>query len=333
MNGQTAKATELAGSAPADASLRLGISSCLLGQEVRYNGGHKRDSYLVNTLGPFVQWYPVCPEVEIGLGTPRETIRLEGDPLQPRLVAPGSGTDLTETMQAWARSRLDAVASWRLHGYVFKKDSPSCGLFRVRVYGSSGVPTRDGRGVFARLLTARFPLLPVEEEGRLRDPLLRENFIERLFIYERWLRFIEHNASAAGLVEFHTAHKMTLLAHHPHLYRELGRLVAQAGSLSFEDLVQRYSTAMAEATRTIATRGRHRNVLQHLLGFFKDSLDAGDRAEISALIDDYAAGLVPLVVPVTLLRHHARRRQVPEWFTRQVYLNPYPRELMLRNHV
>lgn len=314
-------------------ALRLGVSACLLGEEVRYNGGHKRDNYLVDTLGRFVQWHPVCPEVEIGLGTPREIIRLEGRAAQPRLVAPGSGTDLTARMQHWARERVEAIAGWRLHGYVFKKDSPSCGLFRVRVYGESGVPTRDGRGLFACAVAERFPLLPVEEEGRLRDPLLRENFIERLFVYERWQRLLDEDPTPRGLVAFHSAHKLTLLAHHPQHYRELGRLVARAGTLPFDELTARYSELMARAMKTIATRGRHRNVLQHLAGFVKDSLDAADKEELGGLIDDYAAGLVPLVVPLTLLRHHGRRHRVPAWFGQQVYLNPYPRELMLRNHV
>lgn len=316
--------------------LRLGVSACLLGEEVRFDGGHKKNSFLIHGLGPYVEWFPVCPEVEIGMGTPRETIRLVGERGDPQLVGHKSGRDYAPQMTGWSRANVEEIASWDLHGYVLKSGSPSCGLFRVRVYPpEGGMPERSGRGVFARELTRRLPMLPVEEEGRLNDLPLRENFIERLFAYERWTRFLRQDPTPRGLVAFHTAHKMALLAHSPALYRRLGRLVAEAGAgkRPFDELVERYARSASEALRILASRGRHSNVLQHLMGFLKDHLGRDDKAELVQTIDDYRDGLVPLVVPLTLLNHHVRRHPVPEWVHRQVYLKPYPKELMLRNHV
>lgn len=313
--------------------LRLGISACLLGHEVRYNSGHKRDDFLVHTLGSHVRWYPLCPEVEIGLGIPRESIRLAGNKENPRLIAPQSGKDHTQTMNRWARSRLDEIEQWRLHGYVLKKDSPSCGLFRVRVYRDKGAPARDGRGLFAGELTRRLPLLPVEEEGRLNDPRLRENFIERLFAYQRWRHFMESDPTPKGLVQFHTAHKLIFLAHSPQRHRELGRLAAAAGHTPWPELINAYGQIMADIMKVLATPGRHANVLHHLMSYLKKFLSADEKQELLGLIDDYAGGLVPLIVPVTLLKHHLRRHEMPDWIGRQAYLNPYPKELTLRNHV
>ncbi|MBN1642850.1 MAG: DUF523 and DUF1722 domain-containing protein [Anaerolineae bacterium] len=314
-------------------TIRLGISACLLGQPVRYDGGHKRDPFLVNELGRYVEWVPVCPEVEVGLPTPRESMRLVGDPENPRLVAPKSGTDYTERMADWARRRSEELAADDLHGFVFKKDSPSSGLFRVRVYGEGGMPQRTGMGMFPRAFTRRFPLLPVEEEGRLHDARLRENFIDRIFAYSRWTGMLQHDGSPRGLVTFHTAHKMTFMAHSPAHYRQMGRLVAQAGAAPWDELTAQYAALVMEGMAVLATPGRHVNVLQHLMGFLKDSLSAADKAELLDLMDQYRRGLLPLIVPVTLLKHHLSRHPVPEWVDQQVYLNPYPKELMLRNHV
>jgi len=314
-------------------AIRLGVSTCLLGEPVRYDGGHKRDLYLIRELGEYVEWVPVCPEVECGLSIPREAMRLEGDPDAPRLVTNKTGIDHTERQLSWAKTRLEELAQEGLHGFVFKKDSPSSGLFRVRVYNAKGVPQRNGMGLFARAFTERFPLLPVEEEGRLHDWRLRENFIDRIFAYRRWTLMLEQNPGPGGLVEFHTVHKMTLLAHSPPRYRELGRLVAQAGSLPWDEVSEQYVTLFMAGMGEIATPGRHFNVLQHLLGFIKDVLEPEDKAELLGLMEDYRLGLVPLIVPVTLLKHHLRRLTVPEWVHEQVYLYPYPRELMLRNHV
>ncbi len=313
--------------------LRLGVSSCLLGEEVRYNGGHTLDRYLVGTLGRFVEWTPVCPEVEMGLPIPRESLRLVGDPEAPRLVAPKSGRDYTEQMQTWARSRAEELAADRLHGFVFKKNSPSSGLFRVRVYDGDGMPRRVGRGMFPREITRRFPLLPVEEEGRLHDMGLRENFIERIFAYYRWTEMLEQEPKPGDLVKFHTAHKLTLMAHSPRHYTEMGRLVARAGTEPWEELTASYGAMLMEGLGVMGTRGKHVNVIQHLMGFVKTTLPSEDKAELLGLTEDYRQGLLPLIVPLTLLKHHLNRYPVPEWVHEQVYLNPYPKELMLRNHV
>jgi uncharacterized protein YbgA (DUF1722 family)/uncharacterized protein YbbK (DUF523 family) len=314
-------------------SIRLGISTCLLGERVRYDGGHKLDRYLVHTLGRYVEWVPVCPETEMGLSVPREAMRLVGDPDYPRLVTVQTGIDQTDRMLAWARARVEQLAHEGLHGFVFKKNSPSSGLYRVKVYNDQGVPERTGRGLFARAFTRRFRLLPVEEEGRLHDWRLRENFIDCVFTYRRWAYMLEQNPTPGGLVQFHTAHKMTLMAHSPRHYRETGRLVAQAGALPWDEIVERYGALLMEGVREIASPGRHYNVLQHLMGFVKDELDGADKTELLGLMEEYRRGQVPLIVPVTLLRHHLRRQEVPEWVHLQVYLYPYPKELMLRNHV
>jgi uncharacterized protein YbgA (DUF1722 family)/uncharacterized protein YbbK (DUF523 family) len=313
--------------------VRLGVSTCLLGESVRFDGGHKRDPFLTNILGRYVEWEPVCPEVEMGMSIPRESIRLEGALETPRLVAIKSGTDYTDTMKAWAQERLEQLAALNLHGYVLKKDSPSCGLFRVRVYDHHNMPQRKGRGIYADALVKRLPLLPVEEEGRLNDLRLRENFIERVFAYYRWTRLLEEEATPGGLVRFHTAHKLTLMAHSPPHYQQMGRLVAQVGSLPWPEVAEEYSQLFMAGLKVLGTAGKHSNVLQHLMGFLKDHLGKEDKAELVDLIEDYRRGLVPLIVPLTLLQHHLRRYPVPDWVYQQVYLNPYPKELMLRNHV
>jgi uncharacterized protein YbgA (DUF1722 family)/uncharacterized protein YbbK (DUF523 family) len=314
-------------------TIRLGVSACLLGEQVRFDGGHKRDPFLINDLGHYVEWVPVCPEVEMGLPIPRESMRLVGDPQDPRLIAPKSGTDHTERMIAWARDRVEDLADERLHGFVFKKDSPSSGLFRVKVYSDEGMPQRTGIGMFPREVIRRFPLLPVEEEGRLHDARLRENFIDRIFTYRRWVTMLEEQATPGGLVAFHTAHKLTLMAHSPSHYRQLGPLVARAGSMPWPEVTAQYGKLLMEGMEAIATPGRHYNVLQHLMGFLKHDLGADDKSELLDTMEDYRQELVPLVVPITLFRHYVRRISVPDWVHVQVYLNPYPKELMLRNRV
>jgi len=313
--------------------LRIGISTCLLGENVRFDGGHKRDRFLTDVLGPFVEWVPVCPEVEAGLGVPREAVRLvdPGGDGGVRLVGVRSGDDHTAAMKRLARERLRALASLDLCGYVLKRASPSCGMERVRVYSSGGMPRRDGRGLFASALLERMPLLPVEEEGRLNDPPLRENWIERIFAYRRLRNLLSGRLSRRALVEFHTAHKLQLLAHSPKGYRELGRLVARARELPAAELRAHYERGFMEALSQRATPGRNRNVLEHMLGYFRDRLDAPARAEMARLVADYHAGLVPLVVPLTLVGHYVRRLDVA-YLRGQTYLEPHPKELMLRNH-
>jgi uncharacterized protein YbgA (DUF1722 family)/uncharacterized protein YbbK (DUF523 family) len=317
----------------AKSKLRVGASACLLGHEVRYDGQHKRDAFLVDVLDAFVEWVPVCPELELGLGVPREPIRLVGDPVAPRLVAEWSGRDLTEAMRRLAARRVAELEALDLAGYITKKDSPSCGMERVRVHPErKGPPRRQGVGMFVRVLMERQPLLPVEEEGRLHDPARRESFIERIFAYARW-KTARAGMRRRDLVAFHAAHELALLAHSPSAYRRLGALVGTMGRKgSIRGVVDAYGQGFMEALRVPATRGRHANVLQHVTGYFRDVLPAADRKELEEVVADYARGLVPLVVPQTLLRHHVRRHGVA-YLVGQTYLDPDPKELMLRNHV
>jgi uncharacterized protein YbgA (DUF1722 family)/uncharacterized protein YbbK (DUF523 family) len=312
--------------------IRLGVSACLLGEPVRFDAGHKHDRFLTDVLGRHVEWVAVCPEVEIGLGVPRETLRLVGMPGAPRLVQPKTGEDLTARMQRYAGDRVRALAELNLDGYVLKRASPTCGLFRVRVYRESGVPAADGRGVFADALVRALPALPVEEEGRLTDPAIRENFIERVFASARWRGFVATRPRPRDLVAFHTAHKLAVLAHSPAHYARLGRLAAAAGRAFTRAKLDEYHALLFEAFAVRATRGRHANVLTHMAGYVKRDIAPDERAELVELIDEYRRGLVPLVVPLTLVRHHVRRLGVG-YLADQVYLNPHPRELMLRNHV
>jgi uncharacterized protein YbgA (DUF1722 family)/uncharacterized protein YbbK (DUF523 family) len=314
------------------ASIRVGISACLLGQEVRFDGGHKRDRYITDTLGRFFEWVPVCPEVEMGLGIPRETLRLVGESEEPRLVLFKTGGDITDGMKAWAKARLDAMAKLDLLGYILKSDSPSCGMERVRIYRATGIPSKDGVGIFARALMDRFPLLPVEEEGRLHDLPLRENFVERVFCHRRWRDLIASGLTRGKLVTFHTAHKLLMLAHSPKHYTELGRLVANAKELPLKEIETCYGELFMAGLKVKATAKKHTNVMHHILGYLKRGLDPKYKAELLTVIGDYHQDLVPLVVPLTLLRHHLVRVGVP-YVLDQVYLNPHPKELMLRNHV
>ena len=312
--------------------LRVGVSSCLLGRAVRYDGGHKRDDFLTGVLGPFVEWVAVCPEVEIGLGTPRPTLRLEGDAASPRLVMPSTGVDYTGTMRRYAEKKVAALARADLCGYVLKKNSPSCGMERVKVYWSGGHASKKGSGIFAAVLRERLPALPVEEEGRLSDPVLRENFIERLFAARRLKEFFSGRWTTGGLVAFHTAHKFQLRAHSLSGYHRLGRLVASAGSLERAALREEYEREFMDTLAIPATRKKHADVLMHMAGHLKKGLDAASRHELLEVIDEYRRGRIPLVVPITLIRHHVRALRVT-YLADQVYLEPHPRELMLRNHV
>ena len=311
--------------------IRIGISSCLLGQEVRYDGGHKHNGYITESLGRFFEFVPFCPEVAIGLGVPRPPIRLvKGvDGTRARGIKDPT-LDVTDRLAEYA-----AKVAPKLHdvsGYILKKGSPSCGMERVKIYGRQGMSVTTGAGLYAGALMARLPELPFEEEGRLMDPVLRENFFERVFVYQRWQQLVGQRLTARRLVEFHTRHKFIVLAHDEKRYRDLGRLVATAGSRGIAVVGQRYITLLMQALKKPATRTRHSNVLQHMFGFFKNNLDADDKRELLALIDSYRRGHMPLVVPITLIRHYQRRFPEP-YVSEQYYLAPHPDELMLRNQI
>ncbi len=315
-----------------DGTVRLGISSCLLGEEVRWNGGHTRDNFLTDTLGQYVEWVPVCPEEEVGMGVPRERVRLVGDPDEPRMVGIESGEDWTDRMLEYARNRLDELKDEHLHGYILKKGSPSCSFQTMHVLGEDGDPVGESRGLFARELLKEMALLPVEDEGRLHDPDLRENFIERVFAYKRWQDLLRSNPEPGDLVAFHTAHKMTLMAHHPDANRKLGQIVSDAGSGDLDQRLDDYGTKFMETMEIQTTRGRQANVLDHLQGYVSEHLTADEKQELVEEIDKYREGTTPLIVPVTLIKHHFRKHPV-DWVMQQTYLSPYPEELSLRNHV
>ncbi len=312
--------------------IRLGISSCLLGEKVRYDGGHKLDHYLKDTLGRYVEWVPVCPEVGMGLSVPREAMRLVGDPSAPRLVTVRSAMDLTDSMLAWSREKLRELGSLHLCGFIFKSRSPSSGMRGVKVYGKSGIHPRAGTGIFAREFMNHFPLLPVEEEGRLQDPSIRENFIVRVFVCQRWQNMMREGSSMKDLLSFHTDHKLLIMAHSPRHYSELGKLVARDRKYIFLRLCSEYISVLMEGLKLIATISKNTNVLQHVMGYFKKNLSPGEKKELLGLIEAYHRGLVPLIVPVTLLNHYVTKYAEP-YLKHQHYLNPHPLELMLRNHV
>lgn len=315
---------------PTDDPIRVGVSSCLLGRKVRFDGGHKRDAFIDQTLSRYFEFVPFCPEVEIGLGVPRDPIRLERRDGRVRVVGVRqTDLDVTQPLAEYARRVVREHPD--LSGYILKSKSPSCGMERVKVYDpASGIPAADGVGEFARTVMEHWPELPVEEEGRLNDPVLRENFIERVFTYRRWQQLAAEGLSAARIVEFHTRHKLLLMAHSQRAYRELGRTVADCGSQDPDAFAARYIAGLMAALRTRATRKNHTNVLKHVQGYLKERIDAEDKQELNEVIETYRLGRVPLVVPITLLNHHLRRHP-NEYMQRQYYLNSHPPELMLRN--
>lgn len=314
-----------------DTPIKLGISSCLLGNKVRFDGGHKMERFLTDTLGRFVEYIPVCPEVEYGLPVPREALRLVGDPESPRLVTSRTNVDHTEGMKQWAARRVVELEQEDLCGFIFKSKSPSSGMERVKVYDRHGVPVNKGVGIFARAFMDRFPLIPVEEEGRLHDPLLRENFIERIFTLKRWRDMAAGRKSRGDLVDFHTRNKLLILSHSPKHYQVMGRLVAQARDYPLEELYERYVRLLMEALKLKASPAKNANVMQHMLGYFRKDLSGDEKQEMLETIRLYRQGHFPFIVPMTLMNHYVRKYD-QSYLKEQTYLNPHPLELQLRNH-
>jgi uncharacterized protein YbgA (DUF1722 family)/uncharacterized protein YbbK (DUF523 family) len=313
--------------------LKLGVSSCLLGHQVRYDGGHKYDAWIVETLGQFAEFVPVCPEAGCGLPIPREAMRLVGSKEDYRLLTNKTGIDHTDKMLAFCAPTIARLKEEDLCGYIFKSKSPSSGMERVKIYPAQGGPAaKTGVGIFAREFMQAFPLLPVEEEGRLHDARLRENFIERIFIMQRWRQLKSHQPKAGDLVRFHTIHKYLIMAHSPQHYREMGKLVAELKKQPFEDILKRYCELLMTACKRNATVAKQQNVLLHILGYFKQDLDAVEKQELIEIISQYRDGLIPLIVPITLINHYVRKYD-QEYLADQVYLHPHPIELKLRNHV
>jgi uncharacterized protein YbgA (DUF1722 family)/uncharacterized protein YbbK (DUF523 family) len=310
----------------------MGVSTCLLGQPVRYDGGHKHDRYITDTLGQYMEFMPVCPEVEAGFPIPRESFRLVGDPENPRLVTTRSQVDHTERMAAWAEKRVRELEKENLCGFIFKSDSPSSGLERVKVYNAKGMAEKKGVGLFTRAFTRHFPLIPVEEEGRLNDPKLRENFIEQIFALKRWRETLTQGRVMKNLVDYHTRHKLLILSHSTEHSKLMGKLVAEAKKMPMKNVYTEYERLLIEALRLKTTVKKNLNVLQHILGYFKQQLSGDEKQEMLEILERYRNEYVPLIVPVTLMNHYVRKFD-QLYLKQQVYLNPHPVALKLRNHV
>lgn len=312
--------------------IKVGISSCLLGQKVRYDGGHKHSSLCSDTLANYFDYIPICPEVAIGLGIPRKPIHLIGEPSTPKAVAlDDHNIDYTEQLAGYGLQQ--ATINHDLCGYIFMKNSPSCGLFRVKVYRDNGYPHQTpGRGIYAQALTQAQPLLPVEESGRLTDPNLRENFITRVFAYSNWQKLSADGLTHQGIADFHVQYKYCLMAHSPKDYTALGQMIAEAGKHTPAELGQRYFTGLMHALSNMATRKTHSNVLMHLQGYLKKVISASEKQELAQIIDQYRTGKIPLIVPITMLKHHFANHPNP-YINKQAYLQPYPEDLSLRNNI
>ncbi len=306
----------------------IGISSCLLGENVRFDGGHKRDAYITGTLSEYFEFHPVCPEMAIGLGAPRPTLRLVKTDNQVRCVGVKDETvDVTEKLHDFA-NRIKPLHA-ELCGYILKKDSPSCGMTRVKVY-SNNQPHREGVGIYAQTLMENNPLMPVEEEGRLGDSGLRENFIQRVYVYHRWQTLLKDGLSVAKLTQFHARHKLIIMSHGD--YQPLGRLLTTASAENLAEIAEQYISLLMALLKKVVTRGQHVNVLQHIQGYLKKELSADEKAELGEIFERYRIGELPLIVPITLLKHHFRKTPDP-YIEESFYMSPYPQELNLINQL
>jgi uncharacterized protein YbgA (DUF1722 family)/uncharacterized protein YbbK (DUF523 family) len=311
--------------------IKLGISTCLLGKNVRYDGGHQLDRFLTDTLGQYVEYISVCPEVECGLSVPREPMHLEGNLESPRLITNQTRKDMTDRLVAWAHQCMTELEKEELCGFIFKSHSPSSGMERVKVYDEKGRWVKKGVGIFARLFMEHFPLLPVEDEGRLHDPQLRDNFIERIFTLKRWREVRSKKESRGGLIDFHTRHKLLILSRSPNHYRIMGHLVGRAKELPLKKVFQQYQTLLMESLQLKITSKKNANVLMHTMGYLRKQLNSDEKQELLETIDRYRKGDISLIIPITLLNHYVRKFNQP-YLKQQVYLNSHPLELLLRNH-
>ena len=314
-----------------ESKIPIGISSCLLGERVRYDGGHKGHSYIMRTLGEYFEFKPFCPELAIGLGIPRKPIRLSrasgGD---VRVVeSDDSSKDYTEKLAECA----DAQQTWQrqLCGYILKKDSPSCGMERVKIWDDV-MPIREGVGVYADRMMQNVPYLPVEEEGRLGDAILRENFIQRVFVLRRWHQMVADGLTLAKLIDFHARHKLIIMSHDQIYYQKLGRLIASTSKQDLEEKASEYLLELMAGLKIRATRKNHVNTLQHIQGYLKNYLDKEDKQEMIQTIENYRTGMIPLIVPITLLNHFFRKHP-NDYIENSWYMRPYPAELSLQNTI
>lgn len=311
---------------------KLGISACLMGDEVRFNGGHKESHLCTRELTEYFEFVTACPEVAIGMGIPREPIRLVGDPLSPQAIGTvNKALNVTQPLADYGAKMAEELAD--ICGYIFMQKSPSCGLERVKVYRENGAPVDGGgRGIYAQAFCERHPDLPVEEDGRLNDAVLRENFITRVFAYAAWQDLLKAGVTRRSLTEFHSRYKYQLMANDPVQYKVLGNLLGSMGRSDPNEIAPRYFSDLMAALKKPATRRTHTNVLQHICGYLKQTLTGDDKQEIQQLIAQYHQGIVPLIVPLTLLKHHFRQHPDP-YVALQVYMQPHPEKLSLRNAI
>ncbi len=310
--------------------IKVGISACLIGEKVRYDGGHKTSNFCKNQLSKWVTYVPVCPEMAIGMGTPRKTIRLVEEDQKIHVRATDGSFDVTEKMEDFSAKKTAELDY--LSGYIVCAKSPSCGMERVSVFRQNPKEKwfdqdKAGVGVFTRNLMERYPLLPVEENGRLNDTHLRENFVTRVLAYHDWMQLKHAGFTRQCLIDFHSRYKYLLMAHQPSKYRELGPILADIQDI--EETAEAYFTGFMTALKTPCTRKNHTSVLQHLQGYFKKQLNSSQKQLLASNIDKYRRGLLPLMVPVTLIRQYLN--DYPnEYLSKQVYLQPHPEELSLR---
>lgn len=311
--------------------IKVGISDCLTGSKVRYDGGHRNNRFVKNKLSAFFQFVPLCPEVGIGLPIPRKTIRLIGDSENPQAVfSHDYGTDFTQPLKQFAEQHAKKLS--QMSGYIFCKGSPSCGIERVKIYSDDANNKQTqgkGAGIFATHVQKLFPLMPVEDDGRLNDPLLCDSFIKRVYIYSEWKKLIEKKLTRNGFYQFHARHKLTLLAHCQKTYRELGPLVASINKNNHHEIAEIYIKKLMQGLKKVATRANNTNVLMHLQGYLKNKLERKDKAELRECILDYNKGILPILSPITLLRHHFNNNP-NEYISRLSFFNPYPKELAIR---
>ena len=316
-----------------DNKIKIGVSSCLIGERVRWNGDHKQNHFVREVLANYFEYVSVCPEMEVGMGVPRETVALYGNLEKSRMISKKTQTDWTRPMKNYIKDRLKSLTNDDLCGYIFKSKSPSCGLGRIPVYSEFGSnKVRHGSGMFAQAFTKAFPIVPTEDEGRLNDPRIRENFIVKVFSFYRLQALFTQKFSLGALVKFHTQQKFLLLAHSRKHYDTLGQLVAKPKAMGLEILKVKYGEIFMEALTFKATPKKNTDVLLHMMGFLKKILSKEEKKDILSVIEDYKKQLLPLIVPVTLIRHHVNKHKI-EYLMGQAYINPHPRELMLRNHV
>ena len=314
--------------------IKIGVSSCLLGEKVRWNGGHKQDRYIRDVLSKYFMYVPVCPEVDVGMGVPREAVALYGDLIKNRMIGKKSRIDWTSKMNLYINERLESLSKENLSGFIFKSKSPTCGLGRVPIYSTDDPKkARHGRGMFANSFMKGLPMIPIEEEGRLHDHQIKENFIIRVFSYFRLKEILLNKKAKSGtLVKFHTDHKFLLLAHSRKHYQILGRIVGDLKLYPWNEVLSNYISSFMEALKYKTTPKKNTDVLLHMIGFLKKIITKDDKKDILNAIEEYRQELVPLIVPITLIVHYVKKYNV-DYLQDQIYLKPHPKELMLRNHV